>query len=83
MVFGLCPAGTEFYGFTKNSFELLRGYILQKYSSHSLAQLFGTIPDLNHPVVIGKTDPPAKLTTGKSDHRRNWPQEKTDNKNDC
>ena len=83
MVFGLCPAGTEFYGFTKNSFELLRGYILQKYGSHSLAQLFGTIPDLNHPVVIGKTDPPAKLTTGKSDHRQNWPQEKTDNKNDC
>ena len=39
MVFGLCPAGTEFYDFTKTSFELLRGYILKKYGSQSLARL--------------------------------------------
>ena len=47
-VFDLCPAGTEFYDFTKTSFEPLRGCILQKYGSQSLAQLFETIPDFNH-----------------------------------
>ena len=48
MVFGLCPARTEFYDFTKASFELLGGCILQKYVSQGLARLFGTIPDFNH-----------------------------------
>ena len=41
MVFGLCPAGTEFYDFTKASFELLRGCILKKYGFQSLARLLG------------------------------------------
>ena len=48
MLFGLCPAGTEFYDFTITSFELLWGCIFQKYGSQSLARLLGTIPDFNH-----------------------------------
>ena len=28
MVFGLCPAGTEFYDFTKTSFDLLRAGVV-------------------------------------------------------
>ena len=51
-LFGLCRTGTEFYDLTKTSFELLRGYILQKYGSRSLAQLFETIPDFNHRVLL-------------------------------
>ena len=38
MVFGLCPAGTEFYYFTKTSFELHRKCALKKYGSQCLAQ---------------------------------------------
>ena len=52
MVFGLCPAGTQIYNFTKTSFKLLRGCILQKYGSQSLSRLFGTIPDFNHREVV-------------------------------
>ena len=48
MVFGLCSAGTEFYDFTKTNFELLKGCILQKFVSQSLARLFATNPDFNH-----------------------------------
>ena len=48
MVFGLCPAWTEFYILTKTSFELLRGCILQKYGSQGVARLFWTIPNFNH-----------------------------------
>ena len=48
MVSGLCPAGMEFYDFTKTSFELPRGCILNKYECQSLARLLGTIPDFNH-----------------------------------
>ena len=36
MVFGLSPAGTEFYDFTKTSFELQRTRALKKYGSQTL-----------------------------------------------
>ena len=38
MAFGLCPAGTEFYDFTKTSFELHRVCTFKKYGSQCLAR---------------------------------------------
>ena len=39
MGFGLCPAGTEFYNFTKASIELQMVCTFKKYGSQCLARL--------------------------------------------